>query len=93
MKFAVAVHGTRGDIEPCAAAGLELQRRGHEVCMAVPPNLVDFVEAVGLSAVAYGVDSQKQLDADVFSEIGGQSAIRERCCEKLEAMWSRDGHR
>lgn len=68
MKFAVAVHGTRGDIEPCAAAGLELQRRGHEVCMAVPPNLVDFVEAVGLSAVAYGVDSQKQLDADVFRD-------------------------
>ena len=67
MKFAVAVHGTRGDIEPCAAVGLELMRRGHDVRMAVPPNLVAFVETAGLApAQAYGVDSQKQLDADIF---------------------------
>ena len=48
MKFVLAVHGTRGDVEPCAAVGLELLRRGHEVRMAVPPNLVGFVESVGL---------------------------------------------
>jgi len=63
MKFAVASYGTRGDIEPCAAVGLELQRRGHDVRMAVPPNLIGFVESAGLSAVAYGNrDSQQQLD-------------------------------
>lgn len=67
MIFAVAVHGTRGDIEPCAAVALELRRRGHEVRIAVPPNLVAFVEELGLSpAVSYGVDSQKQLEADAF---------------------------
>lgn len=46
--------------------GLELQRRGHDIRMAVPPNLVDFVEAAGLSAVPYGPDSQQQLDVDFF---------------------------
>lgn len=67
MKFVIAVHGTRGDIEPCAAVGLELLRRGHQVQMAVPPNLVDFVASAGLGpAASYGVDSQKQLDAEVF---------------------------
>lgn len=67
MIFAVAVHGTRGDVEPCAAVALELRRRGHEVRIAVPPNLVAFVEELGLSpAVSYGVDSQKQLEAEVF---------------------------
>jgi len=65
MKFAVASYGTRGDIEPCAAVGRELQRRGHTVRVAVPPNLVDLVESAGLSAVAYGQrDSQQQLDED-----------------------------
>lgn len=65
--FALAVHGTRGDVEPCAAVGLELRRRGHEVRMAVPPDLVPFVEGAGLSpAVGYGVDSQQQVDSDVF---------------------------
>ncbi|TQK32009.1 glycosyltransferase [Arthrobacter sp. SLBN-53] len=66
MKIAITIHGTRGDVEPCAAVALELQRRGHEVPMAVPPNLVGFVESVGLSAVGYGPDSQKQLEGDVF---------------------------
>src|SRR5277367_2785659 len=67
MKFALAVHGTRGDVEPCAAVGLELLSRGHDVRLAVPPNLVPFVEKAGLSpTVPYGVDSQKQLDADIF---------------------------
>ena len=65
MKFALASYGTRGDIEPCTAVGRELQRRGHEVRVAVPPNLVGFVESAGLPAVAYGQrDSQLQLDED-----------------------------
>lgn len=67
MKIVIAVHGTRGDVEPCAAVALELSRRGHDVRMAVPPNLVGFVESVGLGpAVPYGVDSQVQLEAEVF---------------------------
>jgi UDP:flavonoid glycosyltransferase YjiC (YdhE family) len=69
MRFAIAVHGTRGDVEPCAAVGLELLRRGHQVRIAVPPNLVGFVESAGLEhAAVYGVDSQKQLEADVFRD-------------------------
>ncbi|MBU8810538.1 glycosyltransferase [Mycolicibacterium goodii] len=68
MKFVVATHGTRGDIEPSAAVSLELRRRGHEVRMAVPPNLVPFVERAGLTAAPYGVDSQQQLDADTFRD-------------------------
>lgn len=69
MNFVIAVHGTRGDVEPCAAVALELIRRGHRVRMAVPPNLIRFVESVGLApTVAYGVDSQKQLDADIFRD-------------------------
>lgn len=63
MRFVVATYGTRGDIEPCAAVGQELQRRGHDVCLAVPPNLIGFVQEAGLEAVAYGTrDSQLQLD-------------------------------
>ncbi|MBJ7338428.1 glycosyltransferase [Mycolicibacterium sp.] len=69
MKFVVAVHGTRGDVEPCAAVAVELLRRGHRVRVAVPPNLLGFVESAGLeNPVAYGVDSQKQLEADVFRD-------------------------
>ncbi|OBJ12415.1 glycosyl transferase family 1 [Mycobacterium sp. 1482292.6] len=63
MKFVVASYGTRGDIEPCAAVGRELLRRGHEVCMAVPPDLIPFVESAGLAAVAYGTDTRAYMAA------------------------------
>ena len=60
----MAMHGSRGDVEPCAAVGVELQRRGHDVAMAVPPNLVGLVESAGLAAVDYGPDSQELIDDD-----------------------------
>ena len=56
MKFVLANWGSRGEIEPCAAVGRELVRRGHDVHLAVPPDLVAFAESVGLAAVAYGSD-------------------------------------
>ncbi len=52
MKFVLAAYGTRGDVEPNVVVGRELLRRGHDVRMAVPPNLVGFAEAAGLAAVA-----------------------------------------
>ncbi|MUL84661.1 MULTISPECIES: glycosyltransferase [unclassified Mycolicibacterium] len=63
MKFVLASYGTRGDIEPCVAVGRELLRRGHDVHMAVPPDLVGFAEAAGPTAVPYGPDLQAVLDA------------------------------
>ncbi|WP_319448820.1 MULTISPECIES: glycosyltransferase [unclassified Mycobacterium] len=62
MKFVLASYGTRGDIEPCVAVGRELLRRGHDVRMAVPPDLSAFAESAGLPAVAYGPDLQEVLD-------------------------------
>jgi UDP:flavonoid glycosyltransferase YjiC (YdhE family) len=63
MKFVLASDGSRGDVEPCVAVGRELLRRGHEVRVAVPPNLVGFAESAGLAAVAYGLDTQILMEA------------------------------
>ncbi|MGV0643010.1 glycosyltransferase [Mycolicibacterium sp. XJ879] len=63
MKFVLATYGSRGDIEPMVAVGRELLRRGHDVQMAVPPDLIGFAEAAGPTAVAYGPDLQAVLDA------------------------------
>ncbi|OCB32353.1 glycosyl transferase family 1 [Mycobacterium malmoense] len=63
MKFVLASYGSRGDIEGSVAVGRELQRRGHEVRMAVPPDLVGFVETVGVGAVGFGPDLQSFVEA------------------------------
>jgi UDP:flavonoid glycosyltransferase YjiC (YdhE family) len=62
VKFVLAFYGTRGDVEPGVALGRELLRRGHDVHMAVPPDLVGFVESAGLTAVGYGPDTQAWLE-------------------------------
>jgi UDP:flavonoid glycosyltransferase YjiC (YdhE family) len=61
MKFALAVYGSRGDVEPQAAVGRELLRRGHDVRIAVPPDLRGLVESTGITAVDYGPDTRDVL--------------------------------
>lgn len=62
MKFVLANWGSRGEIEPCVDVGRELLRRGHDVRIAVPPELVEFTEAAGPDAVAYGPALSEVLD-------------------------------
>jgi UDP:flavonoid glycosyltransferase YjiC (YdhE family) len=63
MKVVLACHGVRGDVEPSVVIGRELLRRGHDVTIAVPPNVVGFAEAAGLTAIAWGTESQPMMDA------------------------------
>jgi len=58
MKFVLACYGMRGDVDPGVVVGRELLRRGHDVEIAVAPNLVGFAEAAGLKAVGCGLDSR-----------------------------------
>ncbi|WP_082961830.1 glycosyltransferase [Mycobacterium sp. 852002-51152_SCH6134967] len=62
MQFVLASYGSRGDVEPCVAVGQELLRRGHRVRLAVAPDMVDFVESVGLEAVGYGPNARLWQD-------------------------------
>jgi UDP:flavonoid glycosyltransferase YjiC (YdhE family) len=73
MKIVLAAYGSRGDVEPCAVVGRELQRRGHDVRIAVPPNMVALVESVGLDAVAYGPDSHAQLNTAADFLVGNMN--------------------
>lgn len=92
LRYAIAVHGTRGDVEPAAAVGLELIRRGHQVTMAVPPNLVDFAESAGLGPVrTYGPDSHQQLDHDLFRDrfkLRNPATVFQQAREYMTDGWS-----
>jgi UDP:flavonoid glycosyltransferase YjiC (YdhE family) len=92
MKFVVAGYGSRGDVEPCLAVGRELLRRGHEVRMAVPPNLLGLIESAGLAAVAYGPDSQEvQGFRSHFSKIENPITKVLEATEHITQVWAEKG--
>jgi len=92
MKFVVAGYGSRGDVEPCVAVGRELLRRGHDVRMAVPPNLLGLIESAGLAAVAYGPDSQQvQGFRSHFSKIENPISKVVEATEHITQVWAEKG--
>jgi vancomycin aglycone glucosyltransferase len=62
MRVAMVAYGSRGDVEHCVAVAPELLHRGHDVLVAAPPNMLDFVESAGLAAVPYGPDSREEMN-------------------------------
>jgi len=62
MKFVLANWGSRGEVEPFAALGRELVRRGHDVHLVVAPDMVSFAESAGPKAVAYGPTVQAVIE-------------------------------
>lgn len=57
MKFVLAFTGSRGDVQPGLALGVELRTRGHDVTMAVPPNLTEFCRRARIPTHEFGTDT------------------------------------
>ncbi len=93
MKFVLAGYGSRGDVEPCAAVGRELLRRGHDVRMAVPPDRLRFVESAGLTAVAYGPDTREQINAatDFVHRVQDPISALPQVMERVTRVWVEKG--
>lgn len=60
----MSFYGSRGDVQPGACLGRELAGRGHQVTMLVPPNYVDFVRGLDLTAVGVGADSESYWESE-----------------------------
>lgn len=90
MKFVLAAYGSRGDVEPCAAAGRELLRRGHDVRMATSPDKLWFVESAGLTAIAYGPDTRERLDSaeNFVRKVANPIAALPEVMEHLTRVWA-----
>lgn len=58
MKVALLPVGTRGDVQPMVALGVELRRRGHDVVVGSAENFRPLIEAHGLTFASGGRDVQ-----------------------------------
>jgi len=56
MRVLLSAIGSRGDVQPLVALGLELQALGHPARLAVAPNFKEWVESYGLECVPIGPD-------------------------------------
>ena len=68
MRILILLLGSRGDVQPGAVLGLELQRRGDTVVVGAPPNFVDFDSPAGRSRHPSGVE----LSRDGLRRVGTQ---------------------
>ncbi|WP_431234965.1 glycosyltransferase [Mycolicibacterium psychrotolerans] len=84
MRILIPLVGSRGDVQPGVALGLELERRGHDVIIGAPPNFVDFVAKAGLTARQFGPDVHA-----LYSSPEGQKALAAGSTFKLMSMVSK----
>jgi vancomycin aglycone glucosyltransferase len=54
MRILLSTIGSRGDVQPLVALGLQLRELGQEVHLCVPPDFRDWIEGLGMSVTPIG---------------------------------------
>lgn len=65
MQVLLSSIGSRGDVQPILALGLELRALGHRARLCVAPNFKDWIESYGLECQPIGPDLKKLTGGSV----------------------------
>ncbi len=65
MQVLLSSIGSRGDVQPMLALGLELQAMGHRARLCVAPDFKEWVESYGLECIPIGPELQKMTGGTV----------------------------
>lgn len=87
MRITLLARGTLGDVQPMLVLGAELRRRGHEVVLGAPPNLVEFASRAGFEAYPVGPDSRVLLGS-----AEGRALLAAGNVKKLMAGFAKVAH-
>ncbi|MGU3431569.1 glycosyltransferase [Actinomycetes bacterium M1A6_2h] len=87
MNIVFTVSGTRGDVQPAVVLGSQLQRRGHDVTMGVPPNLEAFSAGAGLKTRHFGYDTRAHMNSDLVRHGTRTGSLRQRTAAVAE-LWN-----
>jgi sterol 3beta-glucosyltransferase len=63
VRIALTSFGTRGDVQPFLVLAMALQARGHDVTLAVPPNVLEWAAQCGVRIERIGFDTQAYMDS------------------------------
>lgn len=64
MKIALVTTGTRGDAQPMILLARELEARGHQTVLGLPPNVVGLGRLAGVRTETLGPDTQVVLESE-----------------------------
>lgn len=92
MKFVFSSWGSRGDVEPCAAVGRELVRRGHDVTMAVAPDLVDLGKSAVPDTVVFGSPLQMDSYRDFWTGVFNKPWKIGELVDRMHEVWAPSRH-
>ncbi len=67
MRILLSSIGSRGDVQPIIALGVELRKLGHHARLCVAPNFKEWVESYGLECVPIGPDLKKIAGGNIRS--------------------------
>ena len=62
MKILMSTIGTRGDVQPLVALGVELRALGHSIGLCVAPNFREWVESFGFTCYPIGPDLKQFMN-------------------------------
>jgi len=65
MQVLLSSIGSRGDVQPLVALGVELQALGHRARLCVAPNFKEWIESYGLECTPIGPDLKKMTGGTV----------------------------
>jgi len=75
MRIALAVDGTRGDVQPMLALAERIQGAGHTVVVCGPPDAESDCRAQGVAFRPMGVDARQFLDQEAEGIARGRLAL------------------
>jgi len=77
MKIAMLSAGTRGDIQPLMALGIELKNLGNEIVVSGSKNFADFVQSYGLLFSPVNIDISKVIQSgQVESAVNADNPLK-----------------
>lgn len=74
MRILLMTLGSRGDVQPFIALGLELKADGHDVAVSTASNFTSMIDSAGLRAAPVSVDMQAELEGSVLMD--GMRSLR-----------------
>ena len=81
MRVLLSTIGSRGDVQPLVALGLELKALGHDVMLCVPPDFREWIEGLGMPVTPIG----PSLRSTAMARPSGATITAEQRRQMLES--------